>query len=303
MYSSNTPNRSQSYHWTGSPGRVSGPSTHDTIQPASTYAHWPISATYPSTNSTAGNLTLGSFTPATLYAGTYPDDASHPLANTYQASGQASSVPYTYGSQIDLSNPFSGGSGYQGYNPTTAPSTSPRGDRATRDTAPGHSATYGESLGNNVIHLSPYQPSTFQQAESSKPSHKRKSRKDATMAAHKASQPAPAPAAAPGDDSDEEHAKKKSKTDAEKLHKKAMQQKSYRAKYAGVLKDMEDALPETYKTHNVPLTRVKYIKDTPAIHERNVELSRELNSVHPSFTSLRKSYGSRVMNSSPPGSL
>ncbi|TFY64982.1 hypothetical protein EVG20_g5761 [Dentipellis fragilis] len=167
-----------------------------------------------------------------------------------------------------MSAVFGGESGYPGYNPpTTAPSTSPRGGKAG-------------SPENNIIHLSPYQPpATPQQAESSKPSHKRKSRKDTTKAPRKASQPAPAP---PADDSDQEHAKKKSKTDEEKRLRKALQAQFYRAQHAEAVRHLEDALPEAYKTHDDPPGRetvaqdVKYIKDTPAIRERNVELSREL---------------------------
>ncbi|TFY70215.1 hypothetical protein EVG20_g2786 [Dentipellis fragilis] len=273
MYSSSSPNRSQPYPWTGSPGRVSGPSTHNPSQTSSTHAQWPNSATYPNTISTAGNLNPGSYPPTTLYTETYPYDASNPHANAYQASDQASTAPYTYGSQVDTSTSFSGGSGYQGYNPpTTGPSTSLRGGRATVETNVG----YGGSSESNVIHLSPYQPpSTPQETESSKPSHKRKSRKDTTKAPRKASQPAPAPAAPPSDDSDQEHAKKKSRTDEEKRRRKALQAQFYRAQHAEAVRHLEDALPEAYKTYDDPPGRETVVRGVRCIKETRNELDAQ----------------------------
>ncbi|KAA1476652.1 hypothetical protein DENSPDRAFT_522974 [Dentipellis sp. KUC8613] len=72
-------------------------------------------------------------------------------------------------------------------------------------------------------------------------------------------------------------------TDEEKRRRKALQAQYYRAQHGEAVRDLEDVLPEAYKTHDDPLGRetivrgVKYIKDMPAVHERNVELSRELD--------------------------
>ncbi|KAA1476646.1 hypothetical protein DENSPDRAFT_522673 [Dentipellis sp. KUC8613] len=212
----------------------------------------------------------------------HPYDATLPYTNTYQASGQASSGSHVHSSQFDTSTLFSGLSGRQGYDPTTvAPSTI---SSAVMEEASGYPATYSQFSENNVIRISPYQPPlTLEQAESSKSGSKRKSRKDTTNAAPKASQPAPASAAPAHEDSDQEHAKKKKKmTDEEKRQRKALLAQDSRARYAGYLQKMEDVLPEAYKTHDDPPTRetvlraTKYIKDMPAIHERNVKLSREL---------------------------
>ncbi|KAA1476649.1 hypothetical protein DENSPDRAFT_884486 [Dentipellis sp. KUC8613] len=215
---------------------------------------------------------------------TYALDARLPHTNIYQTSGQTSSASRVYGSQFDMSTPFSEGSARQGYGQTMAAlSTIPS---AATETITGHSTTDGHYYEDNVIRISPYQPpSTLEpgQAESSKSGDKRKSRKEKTKAAPKASQPALAKAAPPNDDSDQEHTKKKTKmTDEEKRHRKALLAQDSRARYAGYLQKMEDVLPEAYKTHDDPPNRetvlqaTKYIKDMPAIHERNVELSREL---------------------------
>ncbi|KAA1476655.1 hypothetical protein DENSPDRAFT_884489 [Dentipellis sp. KUC8613] len=302
MYPSNSPKRTQPYPWAGSPNRVSGPSTHDVTQPAHAYAQWPHNAAHPSSSGPAGDLTAGSYPPAALYAETYSYDASHPHANTAQVYGnftplssiegqdsryhaQASVAPRSYTTQNDMSTAFGGDTQYNP--PTTMPSTSPRGSRTATETVPGHSTTYGHYPENNIIRISPYQPpSTLQPelAESSKSGNKCKSRKDTTKAAPKASQPAPAFTAPVNDDSDQEHATKKKKkmTDEEKRRRKALQAQFYRAQNGEAVRDLEDVLPEAYKTHDDPLGRetivrgVKYIKDMPAVHERNVELSHEL---------------------------
>ncbi|KAA1476659.1 hypothetical protein DENSPDRAFT_523107 [Dentipellis sp. KUC8613] len=288
MYSPNNPNHGQPYPWHGSPNQFLGLSTQSPAQPTSTWAQWPYNTPYPSEASTAGDPTLGSHPSAPPSAETYAYDARHPHANAFQAfdasafhssfedhesqyHAQASSASHTYGSQSDRVAPFSGGSGYQGYNPTAAASsTSPRGGRATTEIAPGYSGNYGESSGNNTIHISPYQPpSTVQHAEATAQGHKRKSRTDTTKAAHKAPQPVPAPPA--GDNPGVDHAKK-SITDAERLRKKALRQKSYRAKYTGVLRDLEDTLPESLKTHNDPPTRETVVRGVRCIKELRGEL-------------------------------
>ncbi|TFY64981.1 hypothetical protein EVG20_g5760 [Dentipellis fragilis] len=87
MYPSNSPKRRQPYPWTGSPNRVSGPSTHHATQPAGAYPQWPHNATYPSSAGPAGNLTSGYYPPAALYAETDSYDVNYPHANTSQASG------------------------------------------------------------------------------------------------------------------------------------------------------------------------------------------------------------------------
>ncbi|KAA1476643.1 hypothetical protein DENSPDRAFT_843661 [Dentipellis sp. KUC8613] len=257
MSSSNSASRSQPYAWTGSPGRVSGPSMYNSAQPASIYARQPHNTTHSSANTTAGDLALGSYPPTTSHTETYALDASLPHANMYQASAQESSASRVYGSQVDMPTSFSRGSGHHPI--MVAPSTIPS---ATMGASPGHPATYGQDFENTTIHRGASRPPLMtEQAESSQLSHKRMSHKETTKAV-------PQMVALPDDNSDQQQVQKKKKKTVEEIrHRKALQARDARARYTGFLRELEDVLPENLKTYEDPLTRetiargIRYIKE------------------------------------------
>ncbi|TFY72002.1 hypothetical protein EVG20_g984 [Dentipellis fragilis] len=242
MYSSSRANPRQPYSWAGAPNQVSGSSSHAAAPPATAYSQ--TSATH------AGYPNEESYAPATNYAGSHPYDTNYQHASSFQTPGNPtlhssydphhdqfratleSAFPHLHTPQIGSNTSVTGGSAHQGELANYA------GDYRPAGNASGTAQTTVSSGGYAVpssIHNNSTSDRRASVAEPSAKGQKRKSRKGTTDA------PAAPQAELLGNESDEQRARKK---------KKAMQQRGYREKYSGTVKELEDVLPDEYKTND-----------------------------------------------------
>ncbi|KAA1476694.1 hypothetical protein DENSPDRAFT_853838 [Dentipellis sp. KUC8613] len=263
MYSSSRATPRQS--WAGAANQVSGSSSHAAAPPATTFSQ--AGATQ------AGYPKERSYPLAAAYTGSNSYEINHQHGTSFQAPGNPtlhpsydphrdqftaaleSAFPHLHTPQIGGTAPVIGGSAYQGYTPANLATNFPyssyselanyAGDYHPADNAPGAAQAAvvpGKFAAPSSMHHEHTNERRTSIAEPSARGQKRKSRKGATAA------PVTPQGESLGGESNEERARK---------NKKARQQRDYRARDKGIVDELEDILPDGYKTNDPRAIRKK----------------------------------------------